>query len=111
MKYSKRGGSPAYELLKQEGLLSTINPVDSSKPLTYYQTDNVQNLIETSGGGRRVKSRRNKRRNRKSKNLKSVKTLRKKRNTKRVSKKSQKRSGCNRNVKQSECSCGSVFNN
>ena len=84
MKYSKRGGSPAFELLKQEGFLSTINPVDSSKPLTYYQTDNVQQFYKTSGGGRRVKSRGNKRSNRKSKKLKS---LRKK---KRVSKKSKK---------------------
>jgi len=73
-KYSKRGGSPAYELLKQEGLMSAINPVDSSKPLTYVQSGNVSHLIETSGGGRkrvakksrRSRSRVSKRINRKS---------------------------------------------
>ena len=42
MKYSKKkGGSPAYALLRQQGSLSTINPVNSSVPLTYFRTDNV----------------------------------------------------------------------
>lgn len=60
-KYSKRGGSPAYELLKQEGLMSTVNPVDSSKPLTYIQSGNVSHLIETSGGGKRRVAKKSKR--------------------------------------------------
>ena len=60
-KYSKRGGSPAYELLKQEGLMSTVNPVDSSKPLTYIQSGNVSHLIETSGGGKRRLAKKSKR--------------------------------------------------
>lgn len=56
MKYSKKkGGSPAQLLLQQQGMLSTINPIDSSKPLTYFQTNNVSRLIETSGGGRKRK--------------------------------------------------------
>ena len=50
MKYSKkRVGSPAYELLRQEGLLSTINPHSSNMPLTTHLSGNVSHLIETSG--------------------------------------------------------------
>ena len=84
-KYSKRGGSPAYELLKQEGLMSAINPVDSSKPLTYVQSGNVSHLIETSGGGR-------KRVTKKSRRSRSRVSKRTTRNTRRRTRVSRKRS-------------------
>ena len=81
-KYSKRGGSPAYELLKQEGLLSTVNPVDSSKPLTYIQSGNVSHLIETSGGGKRRVAKKSKR----------SRSQKRKRVSKRINRKSKRRS-------------------
>lgn len=67
MKYSKkRGGSPAYELLRQEGLLSTINPHSSNMPLTTHLSGNVSHLIETSGGGRRIKKKNSRRKSKRS---------------------------------------------
>ena len=71
MKYSKkRGGSPAYELLRQEGFLSNINPHSSNMPLTTHLSGNVSHLIETSGGGRRIKKRSSKRKSKRSRNSK-----------------------------------------
>lgn len=78
MKYSKKkGGSPAYALLRQQGLLSNINPVNNSVPLTYLRTDNVSHLIETSGGGKKRKLRKSKKQS-KSKRVSKSKRLRRK---------------------------------
>ena len=76
MKYSnKRGGSPAYALLREQGLLSTINPINSSVPLTHLRTDNVSHLIETSGGGRKRNTRKSKRQSKRKRISKSKKRL------------------------------------
>ncbi len=88
-KYSKRGGSPAYELLKQEGFMSTVNPVDSSKPLTYVQSGNVSHLIETSGGGRKRVAKKSRRR--RSRSRVSKRTTRNTRRRTRVSRKRSKK--------------------
>lgn len=75
MKYSqKKGGSPAYHLLKQQGLLSQINPLNNSKPLTYFKTDNVSHLIETTGGGKKRKLKKSKKRSKRKRVSKSRKS-------------------------------------
>ena len=51
-----KGGSPAYELHQEDGLLSQTTNVEHTKPLTYYESsnpDNYSNLYKVSGGGRR----------------------------------------------------------
>jgi hypothetical protein len=90
-KYSKRGGSPAYELLKQEGFMSAINPVDSSKPLTYVQSGNVSHLIETSGGGRKRVAKKSRSRRSRSRSRVSKRTTRNTRRRTRVSRKRSKK--------------------
>jgi len=81
-----KGGSPAYELHQEDGLLSQTTNVEHTKPLTYYESsnhDNYSNLYKVSGGGRR----RGRRRIRKSlsKNVKRSYSKNKRRSKRRLS--------------------------
>jgi len=72
-----KGGSPAYALHQDDGLLSQTTNVEHTKPLTNYESsnqDNYSNLYKVSGGRRirkslskNVKSRRYSKNKRKSK--------------------------------------------
>ena len=76
-----KGGSPAYELHQEDGLLSQTTNVEHTKPLTYYESsnhDNYSNLYKVSGGGRRIRKRRSL-----SKNVKSRRYSKNKRKSKR----------------------------
>ena len=84
-----KGGSPAYALHQDDGLLSQTTNVEHTKPLTNYESsnqDNYSNLYKVSGGGIKRQKRRSlrKRVNRSnSKNKKNKKN--KKRSKRRVS--------------------------
>jgi len=84
-----KGGSPAYALHQDDGLLSQTTNVEHTKPLTNYESsnqDNYSNLYKVSGGGRirRIRRSLRKRVNRSnSKNKKNIK--RSKRSKRRVS--------------------------
>jgi len=56
-----KGGSPAYALHQDDGLLSQTTNVEHTKPLTYYESinhDNYSNLYKISGGGIKRQKRR-----------------------------------------------------
>ena len=85
-----KGGSPAYELHQEDGLLSQTTNVEHTKPLTYYESsnhDNYSNLYKVSGGGRgRGRGRRRQRiRKSLSKNVKRSYSKNKRRSKRRLS--------------------------
>ena len=83
-----KGGSPAYELHQEDGLLSQTTNVEHTKPLTYYESsnhDNYSNLYKVSGGGRRRGRGRRRIRKSLSKNVKRSYSKNKRRSKRRLS--------------------------
>lgn len=71
-----KGGSPAYRLFQEQGLLNQQSIKYDKIPLTYFEKGFSDHIVATTGGGKKKKSKRNIRKSRSKRNIRKSRSKR-----------------------------------